>query len=304
MDPLSGIAVFAAVADAQSFTQAAQRLGMSKPLVSKSVSRLENRLGAQLLNRTTRRLSLTEKGRAFHLRCKHIVEEAEAAERAVSHLQESPRGTLRVNAPLSFGLRHLGPALPEFLTLYPELRVDIDFLDRRVDLIEEGYDVTVRSGPLDDSSLIARRLAPNQLLLVAAPAYLERCGVPRHPEALADHNCLTYAYNPKEWQLQRDGRPLGISVNGTLRSNNGDVILAAALAGTGIALAPTFICGDEIAGGKLCRILKEFEPRPYGIHAIYPPNRHVSTKVRAFVDFLVLRFGSAPYWDHAWMGTT
>ncbi|MBT6829686.1 MAG: LysR family transcriptional regulator, partial [Rhodospirillaceae bacterium] len=163
MDPLSGIAVFTAVADAQSFTQAAKRLGMSKSSVSKSVTRLEARLGARLINRTTRRLSLTEVGRAFHQRCSRIVEEAEAAELAVNHLQETPRGTLRVNAPLSFGLRHLGPALPEFMALYPELRVDIDFLDRRVDLIEEGYDMAVRSGALDDSSLIARRLAPNRL---------------------------------------------------------------------------------------------------------------------------------------------
>ena len=303
MDPLSGLAIFAAVADAQSFTRAAERLGMSKSSVSKSVSRLENRLGARLLNRTTRRLSLTEMGRAFHQRCSHIVEAAEAAELAVSRLQDSPRGTLRINVPVSFGLRHLGSALPAFMAMYPELRVDIDFMDRRVDLIEEGYDLALRIGALSDSSLIARRLAPNRLLAVAAPAYLKRHGTPPHPAALASHNCLTYAYlpSPSEWRFQRDGRPLDVPVSGTLHTNNGDVILQAALAGIGISLAPSFICGDELASGRLRRILADFEPPPLGIYAVYPHSRHLSTKVSAFVEFLAGRFGEFPYWDRAWM---
>jgi DNA-binding transcriptional LysR family regulator len=303
MDPLSGISVFAAVADAQSFTQAAKRLGMSKSSVSKSVTRLEERLGARLINRTTRRLSLTEVGHDFHQRCSRIVEEAEAAEQAINRLQESPRGTLRVNAPLSFGLRHLGPALPEFMVMYPELKLDIDFLDRRVDLIEEGYDVAVRSGALDDSSLIARRLAPNRLVAVAAPAYLERHGTPAQPKALASHNCLTYAYlpSPGAWQFQLDGQPFAVSVSGSLQTNNGDVILDAVLAGLGIAMAPTFICGAELAAGNLHRILADFEPEPYGIHAIYPHSRHLPLKVRVFIDFFADRFGDQPYWDCAWV---
>ena len=187
------------------------------------------------------------------------------------------------------------------MALYPELRVDIDFLDRRVDLIEEGYDMAVRSGALDDSSLIARRLAPNRLVTVAAPAYLERHGTPAHPKALAHHNCFTYAYlpNPGAWQFQLDGERRAVPVSGSLHTNNGDVILEATLAGLGIALAPTFICGDELAAGNLRRILSDFEAEPHGIHAIYPHSRHLPLKVRVFIDFFVERFGDHPYWDRA-----
>lgn len=182
MDKLTSMAVFAKVVEAESFTGAAAQLGLSKSAVSKAVSALEDRLGARLLNRTTRRLALTEVGRAFYERCARIVAEAEEAELAVTHLQDSPRGTLRVNAPVSFGVLHLGPALAAFMPRYPELKVDLAFTDRYVDLIEEGVDVAVRiAGRLEDSSLIARRLADNEMVVVASPAYWERHGRPRRP---------------------------------------------------------------------------------------------------------------------------
>ena len=301
MDKLTGMAVFARVVEAQSFTGAAGQLAMSKSAVSKTVAALEDRLGARLLNRTTRRLALTEVGRAFYERCVRIVAEAEEAELAVTRLQQVPRGTLRVNAPVSFGILHLGPALPDFMLRHPELKVDIEFTDRFVDLIEEGWDLAVRIAALPDSSLIARKLADNDTVVSAAPAYWERRGRPRVPQDLAQHACITYAYhaNPAEWPFaDPDGRRIGVRVAGPLHTNSGDMSLAAARAGLGVVRLPRFICGPDLAAGRLEAVLAEAMPPPPGIFALYPHNRHLSAKVRAFVDFLVARFGPGCDWDH------
>ena len=301
MDRLAGMAVFAGVVEAGSFTAAAARLGMSKSAVSKAIAGLEDRLGARLLNRTTRRLALTEVGRAFYERCARIVAEAEEAELAVTHLQDSPRGVLKVNAGVSFGIRHLGPALADFLCQYPELAVDLDFTDRYVEPIEEGYDVVVRiAATLPDSSLIARKLTVNEMVVAASPAYWDQHGRPAAPQDLAGHECVTYAYNrnPNEWPfVDAAGRPLMGRVHGRLRTNNGDVSLRAALAGIGVIRLPRFICGPHLASGALERVLETVAPPPAGIYAIYPHSRHLSAKVRVFVDYLARRFGAECDWD-------
>jgi DNA-binding transcriptional LysR family regulator len=301
MDKLTGMAIFARVVEAQSFTAAAAQLGMSRSAVSKAIAGLEDRLGARLLNRTTRRLALTEVGRAFYERCARIVADAEDAELAVSRLQAAPRGILRVNAPVSFGVLHLAPALPDFMQRYPELRVEIDLADRTVDLIEEGYDLAVRIGALADSSLIARRLADNHMVVCAAPAYWQRRGRPGEPRDLAGHACITYAYqrSPNEWPFVGPAGRFTVRVEGPLLSNNGDLALVAALAGLGVVVLPCFLCGPHLAAGRLEPVLADWMPPPTGIHAVYPHGRHLSAKVRAFVDFLVERFGTQPAWDLA-----
>ncbi len=301
MDKLTGMAVFARVVELESFTAAAAELRMSKSSVSKAIAALEDRLGARLLNRSTRRLALTEVGRGFYERCARIVAEAEEAELAVTHLQAAPRGTLRINAPVSFGALHLGPALASFMASYPELKVEIELADRFVDLLEEGYDVVVRiAEQLPDSSLIARRIAENDVVVCASPAYWQRRGRPEVPQDLAGHACATYAYSPSphDWAfVGGDGRRLTVRVAGPLHTNNGDAALHAALAGLAVARLPRFICARELAAGRLETVLEDAMPPPTGIYAIYPHSRHLSAKVRAFVDFLATRFGPGCDWQ-------
>ncbi len=302
MEKLDAMAVFARVVEAESFSGAARALGLSKSAVSKQVSRLEDRLGLRLLNRTTRRLSLTEAGAAFYQGCRRVVAEAEAAEQAVTHLAGAPRGRLRVNAPMSFGVRHVSPALPEFLGRYPELAIDLTLNDRMVDLVEEGFDVGVRIAQLADSSLVARHLAPNRSVLSAAPAYLDVRGAPRDIDELEDHACLIYSYQAtgETWRLTGPGGARRLNVSGPFKVNNGDAILAAALGGLGIALLPCFICGDDLRAGRLVRVLPDWGlASDSAVSAVYPAARHLSPKVRVFVDFLVERFGDKPYWDEA-----
>jgi DNA-binding transcriptional LysR family regulator len=301
MDKLTGMAVFARVVEARSFSAAATQLGMSRSAVSKAIAGLEDRLGARLLNRTTRRLALTEIGQAFYERCARIVAEAEEAELAVSRLQATPRGTLRVAAPVSFGTLHLAPALPDFMVRHPDLRVEIDLADRIVDLIEEGYDLALRIAALPDSSLVARRIADNHMVVCAAPSYWRRRGRPSEPRELARHACITYAYHrtPNEWPFAGPDGRFTVRVDGPLMSNNGDLSLAAALAGLGVVALPCFLCGSDLAAGRLEQVLGAWMPPPTGIHAVYPHGRHLSAKVRAFVDFLVERFGPEPAWEAA-----
>lgn len=297
---LESMAIFARVIESGSFSTAARDLGVSKSLVSKEVSRLEDRLGVRLLNRTTRRFSLTEAGAAFYEGCQRVLNEAEAAKDAVSHLASAPRGQLKVNAPMSFGIMHLGPLLPDFLERFPELDVQMVLNDRLVDLIDEGFDVGVRITRMLDSSLIARKLAPNRLIACAAPSYLEKHGTPRHPEELKRHNCLGYSYSktPGIWHFRSDSTRHKISVSGRFTANNGDVIQAALRAGLGIAIQPSFIAGDDLRSGRLVRLFEAYEVgEDSAVHAVFPANRNLSPKVRVFVDFLVERFGETPYWD-------
>lgn len=299
MDLLAGMAVFARVVDAGGISAAARDLRLSKSAVSKQLAALEDRLGARLLHRTTRRMSLTEAGAGFLEHCRRVVAEAEAAESAVGALQAEPRGTLRVNAPMTFGTMHLAAVIPDFLARYPQVNVDLVLNDRLVDLLDEGFDVAVRIGRLADSSLVARKLAPARRVLVASPGYLDRRG---RPEALADlvhHDVLSYSYvaAADEWRFQGPQGDETVRLEPRLKANNGEILLAACLGGAGIAAVPTFISGPSLRAGTLVRLLPQYESGGLGIHAVWPTARHLSAKVRAFVDFLAERFGPVPYWD-------
>jgi len=296
---LDDMALFARVVEARSFSGAARSLGLSKSAVSKRVTRLEERLGVRLLHRTTRRLSLSEAGRTFYDYCRQAVTAGEAGEEAVTRLQERPRGVLAINAPVSFGSLHLAPVMSRFLARFPEVSVDMTVDDRVVDLVEAGFDVAVRIAELPDSSLIARRLAPARHVVCAAPAYLERVGEPRAPADLAGHNCLTYAYSRQgpEWPFDGPDGPESVPVGGNLQVNHGDGLRAAAVAGLGVALLPTFIVGDDLRAGRLKPLLPNYRTRELSIYAVYPERRHLPAKVRAFVDFLVATFAGQPYWD-------
>ncbi len=300
MDRLAAIEAFVRVAEAQSFSEAARRLRSSKSAVSRNVGALESELGVRLFHRTTRSLTLTEAGRGYFERATRILADLEEANLAVGQLQSAPRGRLRVSAPMSFGFLHLAPALPDFLARYPEVAVDLAMNDRFVDLIDEGFDVAVRIGALEDSSLIARRLAPIRRVVCASPAYFEARGLPLSPEDLKGHECLfnSNIASSQEWRFTApDGKSWPVEVKGRLSANNGDALRAAALQGLGIVNLPTFIVGGDLQAGALVTALDEFISQDMAMSAVYPHSRHLSPKVRAFVDFLADCFGPRPYWD-------
>ena len=293
---LDAVRIFTEVAERESFSGAARTLGLSKSAVSKQVGRLEEDLGARLLNRTTRRVSLTEAGLAFYRGGLEALAAAEAARGAVTRLSEAPRGRLKITAPVSFSIKHLGPLLAGFLRRYPEVALDLELNDRRVDLVEEGFDLAIRIGVLDDSSLIARKLAPSPLLLCAAPAYLKRHGAPAEPKDLAAHDCLIYSYrsSPEQWRFQGPGGARSVKVSGRLETNNGDLLRSAALDGAGIALLPSFIVGADVETGALRRLLSEWDcPSQSAVHALYPSSRQLSPKVRVCIDYLAERLATA-----------
>ncbi len=301
MEALSDIAVFVQVVDSGSFTAAADRLGLSKSVVSKYVTRLENHLGARLLNRTTRRLSLTEVGQAFYQRSQAGLREIEEAEAEVSRLQGAPRGTLQLNVPMSFGILHIAPALADFLALYPDLSVDMNLDDRQLDLVEEGFDLAIRIAQLPDSSLVARRLGPCRHVVCGAPGYFRRHGLPRTPEDLRDHNAITFKYqdSAREWHfIPPSGTPVRIQITGSIQMNNSLALREALLKEVGLTLTPTFVVGADIKAGKLQAVLTDCKTLEPSIYAIYPQHRHLSPKVRAFMDFITDRITDSPYWDH------
>jgi DNA-binding transcriptional LysR family regulator len=300
MDRLAAIEAFVRVAEAQSFSQAARRLRSSKSAVSRNVGALEAELGVRLFHRTTRSLALTEAGRGYFERATRILADLEEANLAVSQLQAAPRGRLRVSAPMSFGFLHLAPALPDFLGRYAEVAVDLAMNDRFVDLIDEGFDVAVRIGAMEDSSLIARKLAPIRRVVCASPAYFEARGLPLSPDDLRGHECLfnSNIALSQEWRFTAPGgKPWPVEVKGRLSANNGDALRAAALQGLGIVNLPTFIVGGDLQAGALVTALDEFISQDMTMSALYPHSRHLQPKVRAFVDFLADRFGPRPYWD-------
>jgi DNA-binding transcriptional LysR family regulator len=302
MDSLTDIVVFVRVVDDGSFTRAAERLKLSRSVVSKYVTRLEGRLGARLLNRTTRRLSLTEAGRIFYERSRRGLQDIEEAEAEVSRLQEKPRGVLRINSPMSFGILHIAPALPEFLAQHPEVSVEMNLDDRVVDVIEEGFDVSIRIAEMPDSSLIARRLAPCRHVIVAAPAYLEKHGTPRTPEDLRDHNIISFSYQASayDWHfISPDNKQVSVPVSGSMQANNSLALREALLRGVGITRTPTFVVGKDVQDGHLLSILGNYRTLEVSIYLVYPQRRHLSPKVRAFVDFMADRISEPPYWDTA-----
>lgn len=299
MDRLNAIEAFVSVVQNGGFTAAARSLRKSRAMVSKLVQDLEEQLGARLLHRTTRRVGLTVTGRVYYDRCVQVLADLAEADAAVGAEQATPRGTLRLNAPMSFGTMHLAAAVADFSIQHPDVTVDMALNDRIVDLVEEGYDVAVRIGRLADSSLIARRLAPCRMAVCAAPAYLSRHGEPRQPDDLTGHNCLGYTYMTSwdEWRFDGPGGPVSVRVTGTLNSNNGEALAAAARRGLGVIVQPSFIVGEDLKAGRLVRLLADHRLYEPAISAVYPHARHLSAKVRSFVDFLVERFGDRPQWD-------
>ena len=302
---LEAVEIFVKVVATGSFSEAARVLGVSKSLVSRQVKALEDRLGARLINRTTRKIALTEAGEAFAARCAEALAGLEAAEAAVGQLQGEVRGTLRLSVPMSFGVRYLAPIIPAFLARHRGLHAEVSYADRRVDLIEEGYDLAVRVGELEDSTLIARRLASTRRHAVASPDYLAARGTPDHPTALRGHDCLLYRYQASgaAWRFRGPGGELSVRVEGPLLANNGDAIRAAAVSGLGVALLPDFLVCDDLRAGRLVSILSDWSEWRSAVWAIYPHHRHLAAKVRLFVDFLAARFGGdAPPW-HVEPGT-
>lgn len=299
MDQLFGMTVFARVVEANGFTAAARGLGLSKAAVSKQVARLEDRLGVRLLNRSTRRLGLTEAGRDFYERAQRILAEVEEAEQAAASRQINPRGLLRVNAPMTYGVLQVAPVLPEFMRRYPEIKIDLVLNDRYVDLIEEGFDLAIRVGlgSLPDSSLVARRLYAAPYAACAAPSYLEARGVPQAPADLAHHDCLLYSYLSlgDEWRFtDAGGKTVGVRVSGPMRANNGDALHYAARAGLGIVYSPGFLLDDDLAKGRLVPILPGWRTPEASVHAVYLPGRPLGAKVRVFVDYLAETLGRGP----------
>jgi len=300
MDRLSAIEAFVGVAETASFSAAARKLGTSKSAISRHVSALEMRLGARLFHRTTRALTLTEAGHGYLDRAQRLLADLEEADRAVGQLQAAPRGRLRINAPMSFGFLHLAPAIPDFLARHREVDIDLVMNDRFVDLVDEGFDVAVRIGTLANSSLIARRLAPIRRVVCASPEYLRQRGFPKTPDDLKAHICLpnTNISRLHEWRFQTpDGKSWPVEIRGRLSANNGDALRVAALKGLGLTFLPTFIAGADLKTGALVPVLEAFVPQDMTLNAVYPHARHLSPKVRAFVDFLIQRFGPEPYWD-------
>jgi DNA-binding transcriptional LysR family regulator len=302
MKNLVGMAIFARVAEAKSFSEAARRLGLSKSAVSKEVTRLERSLGARLLHRTTRKLSLTEIGAAFYEHCARVIQEAEEAELLVSRLHAEPRGILKLTAPVAFGTLHVAPALPDFLLQHPDVRIDLTISDRFFDLAEEGYDLAIRIARELPPNLVARRLAAINRVVCATPAYFAKHGVPTTPADLARHNCLVYTHaNPDaHWRFHAGGKEIAVPVRGNLTLNDDEALWQAVLGGLGIAILPTFIVGKDLQSGKLQAVLGEYVPSERMLHAVYLPNRHLSAKVRVFIDFLVTRFAPDPSWDRDW----
>ena len=296
MSQLEDMQIFVSTVDAQSFTAAADRLGLSKQFISRRIMALEERLGARLLIRTTRKLSITDTGRAYYERALKIIDEVNDAEQLVSSENSSPRGTLRISAPMSFGTLHLGPAIVRFMALCPEVRIELDLSDRFVDIVGEGYDMAVRIGQLADSSLVARQIAPTQVVACASPAYLKQRGTPATPADLKDHDCLPYGHGRNvEWVFSDKGKPLHVPVKGRLRANNGELGCTAAVAGLGIVLLPTFIVGAALRSKQLVTILDAYAPPPLTIYVVYPQHRQASLAVKAFTDFLRNTFGKASF---------
>lgn len=299
MDTIDGMRTFVTVVSEGSFSHAAERLGMSPQLVSKYVGQLETRLRVRLLNRSTRHLSTTEAGQAYYGRCQQVLADIDEMESAVGELTVKARGTLRINAPMSFGNMHLTRAIVEYQCTQPEVDIDLTLNDRVVDIVSEGFDLAIRIAQLDNSSLVARKLAPIRLVVCGAPEYFQKQGMPETPEQLNDHHCLGYTYfsDRDEWRFEREGRSHGVQINGRFSANNGDVLRRSAIAGAGIVLQPTFLVGGDIRAGRLQVVLEKYRVKELSLYAVYAHRQYLSAKVRTFVDFLADYFGSPPHWD-------
>lgn len=299
MDRLNSMTIFVEVVKGNGFTAAAEKIGMSRSQVSKSVMQLEEHLGTRLLNRTTRRVSLTEIGRIYYERCKAILRDIEEIEGIASEQATKPHGTLTLSAPTSFAILHLNEVITQYIKQYPQVQISLNLADRVIDVVAEGFDVVVRIASLEDSSLIARKVAPCKRVFCASPAYLEQHGIPQVPQDLAIHHCLIYSneLKPDTWTLHGPNGAESVKVNGPLCADNGDVLKSAAVAGLGVTLLPTFIVGPDIRAGRLEQVLPDYCPPEISIYTVFPSRRYLSAKVRTFVDFLSDYFGDKPNWD-------
>lgn len=304
MDRIDAMRAFVSVVNEGSFSNAATAMQLSPQLVSKYVSKLEERLDIRLLNRTTRKVSLTEAGTHYFQHAQQILLSIEDMESKLGGFQQNPKGTLRISAPVSFALKHMAQLVTDFQTLYPSVMIDLQLTDRKVDIVEEGFDIALRIGQLKSSSLIAKHVAPIRVILCASPDYLKKHGTPSKPEDLKNHRYLHYSYmerNAKEaiyeWLGTEDGQLNGAQLNGKLSSNNGDLLVNAAIAGGGIALQPTFIASEALSRGELVVVLPDYEPETLGLYAVYAHRKLLPHKIRCFIDFIEGYYGSPPYWD-------
>jgi DNA-binding transcriptional LysR family regulator len=301
MDRLAAMHTFVRVAEAGSFTAVADQMNVARSAVTRQIAALETHLGVKLISRSTRRLSLTQDGIAYLARCRAILDQVNAAEAELAEGQRGARGLIRATLPMSFGLKHVLPLVAEFTAQHPEVAVDLDFSDRRVDLIEEGFDFGIRiTGTLPESQ-VARRICACRFAVVAAPTYLKAHGTPRHPRELRQHECLVYSLATRSgWRFEIDGEIQNIEVAGRFSADSGDAIHRAALSGMGIAYQPTFIVAEALRDGQLQRLFPDIALPTLAIYVVYPGNRFVPQRVRQFADFLVSRLGGAdPYWDAA-----
>lgn len=303
MDRFAAASAFAAVVEHGGFAPAARRLGVAPSSLTRQLNGLEEALGALLLNRSTRSVTLTDAGRRYYEDVRRILEDLENADRAVGERAGPPNGLLRVTMPVAFGRLHIAPALPGFLRRWPQVRVDIQLTDAMTNLVEDRIDIAIRLGPLQTSSLVARKLAPHRRVICASPDYLGERGVPREPLDLAHHNCLLFDYQTLDhsWTMARDGKSEKVEVSGNLRANGSEVLREAAIGGAGLILMPTWLVGGDIAAGRLQPVLEEWSPSPGAeegaISAVYLHNRRGSKKIGSFIEFMADHFGAPPYWD-------
>ncbi|KPZ71810.1 HTH-type transcriptional regulator DmlR [Shewanella sp. P1-14-1] len=300
MDRIDTMKAFLTVSREGSFTKAAEKLGTSNQLVSKYVSHLEEQLGVRLLNRTTRKVHLTEAGERCVQHVQHILESIQDMEGSMGQLKNEAQGLLRISAPVTFATKHLASLIRDFKQLNPAVGIDLQLNDRKVDVVEEGFDLALRIGQLKSSSLIAKRVAPVRLVMCASPDYLERHGTPEHPEQLIPEHLLSYSYmdySQSESPLMNALKRSSKEESSGISCNNGDILVESAIAGEGYVFQPTFIVSDALKKGQLNVILKEFEPEPMALYAVYPHRKLIATKLSVFIEFLSNYYGNLPYWD-------
>ena len=299
MDRLDAMKLFVRVAETGSFSGVAQQMDVARSVVTRQIAGLEAHLGSKLIARSTRRLNLTSAGAAYLEKCREILNLIEEAESGLAEERLAPRGSIRVSLPISLGISQLSPLISDFTTAYPEVNVELDFSDRKANLIEEGLDLAIRITRQLEPTEVARKLSYCALIPVASPAYLAERGRPRHPrDLLKGHECFGYTLAPRgNWTFQIDGEVVSYPVRGRVQANNGDALLNFAARGLGITMAPTFIANPAIAAGKVEAILTDFTPIELGIYAVFPGNRYVPHRVRVLVDYLAERIGTPPFWE-------
>ena len=300
MDRIDSMRAFTKVVEMSGFAAAARTMGLSRSVVNKAVINLENELGTQLLVRSTRKVNPTETGLAFYDRCLQILGDLDEAIASIKELHDHPTGNLRINAPMTFGTQHLGIVVADFMASHPAVHVELLLNDRFVDPIEEGFDMTIRiAEPMHATSLITKEIVSARRVLCASPDYLDNAGEPKSPKELRNHRCLQYGYSgaTSQWRLDGPDGEQSFPISCAMWSNNGEVLRVAAIRGQGIALLPTFIVGDALQDGTLRSVLADYTPTELVVSALYPRHRHLSAKVRLFVELLEERFGGRPYWD-------